>query len=964
MKRLFIIACMLCFFILPSCQSNESNNADTPPSQDAAHDHVYTSTVIVPSCTEDGYTLYRCSLCDEQYSDQIVKARGHDYKESFQDAPCNQYQKKCFECSVCQHTYHEDLETKGTLHNYVTTVVAPTCTEDGYTLHRCSLCNDQYSDQTVKASGHDYKESFQDANCNEYQKKRFECSVCHDTYHEDLETKGTIHVYISTVTPPDRENKGYTTHQCKNCSESYVDNYTDPVDYSVGLAYKRQSGGYYVVGIGTCKDTDVVIPATSENGYRVVGILANAFANSNVKSIIVSDGVTDIQSGAFRDCSKLESVTLSKDANPSEDIFFNTPVLAKLTMPMKKPIAFYFHYPMGGEYKTLEQGDGSISGTYYGAIPLSLREVNLLNSPCASVLSGCDMLTKITIAPTATEIGAFAFRNCTGLTEISIPASVKSIGGYSFAATSISSITIPDNVVFTMNDIYIFEGCLQLTQVKLPQKSTCLPAYMFLNCVKLKQLEIPNGVTMLGGSIIAGTGVESLTLPEGLTAIESHTFSDCKSLKEVVLPKSLKTIGYSAFANCSSLKKVVFSTSLEEIGHEAFIGCTSLEELILPSNLKTIDYAAFKNCTALKHVELPAKIEQLSTELFFGCTSILEITLPSRVISIQNSVFEESGLVSVTIPESIVRVGTRIFANCKSLKSVVFAGDNTPIENEMFLGAVSLQSIQIPKNVTQIPVRFCQGATALKTIIFNEGLLTIKEEAFLGCTSLESVTFPTTLKSFWARAFKGCTALKSIDFSGAKMSEEASITGVEWFADCTALTEIKNHDGLRYINESIFRNTPLQVVENGMTITLGWLLKVSPEQMPRVVRVPNGVTKICDSVFSACDHIEEVILPEGVTYLGMRIFGSSDSSSLVKITLPDSLAVLPSDTFCLLPHIEEIVVGKGLQQIDGTFFGNLKTIRFRGTIEEFKQMPWCENSGVAGVTVICTNGTVAQTQQG
>ncbi len=887
MKRFFIIACLLCFFILTSCKTNKFDNADTISPQDTQHTHVYTSTVISPSCTEDGYTLHVCSLCGEQYSDRITKALGHDYKASVQDAFCNQQQKKLFECSVC-----------------------------------------------------------------------------HDSYAEDIETKGTIHTYISKITYPDRENKGYTTHKCKNCTEFYVDSYTDPVDFSVGLAYTKQSGGYYVSGIGTCKDTDVIIPAISEQGYRVVGIAGNAFANSSVKSVIASEGVADIQEGAFYDCTALESVTLSKGANPSEDIFLRNPVLTKLTMPMKKPIAFYFRYlmtvPEG--YKGFEQGDGSFSGTYYGAIPLSLREVNILNSPCASALSGCDMLTKITVASNATAIGAFAFRNCTGLTEFSIPDSVRSIGGYAFAATSISSIVIPDSVTFTVNDQGIFSNCKQLTQVTLPQKTKILPWGTFLYCEKLAQLEIPDGVTVLGGSVIAGTSIETLKLPDEITYIGTHTFSGCEKLKEVILPQKLKKIDYGAFQNCTALKKIELPQTLEEIGHDAFMGCSSLEEVILPSGLKTLDDAAFKNCTALKRIELPTTLETISIELFMGCVSLLEVHLPNTVTYIRNSAFEGSGIVAITIPESVTKVGSRLFANCTSLKSVIFSGDNTPLENEMFFGATALEAIRIPKNITEIPFRFCQGAAALKTIEFHEGLQIIKEEAFSGCTSLECVTFPRSLISFWARAFQGCTSLQSIDFSGAKISKEVSRAGVEWFADCTSLTEIKNYGGLEYINASLFKNTPLQSVENGMTITLGWLLKVSPEELPRVVVVPEGVTKIYDYVFSACDTVDEIILPEGVVFLGTRVFGESNGSSVVKVTLPDSLSSIDTGAICFLPKIEELVVGKGLRQIDGNSFGKLKTIRFRGTIEEFKQMPWCNHSAVQCVTVICTNGTIEPTQ--
>ena len=41
------------------------------------------------------------------------------------------------------------------VHNYVTTVVAATCTEDGYTLHTC-VCGYSYRDNVVAKLGHSY----------------------------------------------------------------------------------------------------------------------------------------------------------------------------------------------------------------------------------------------------------------------------------------------------------------------------------------------------------------------------------------------------------------------------------------------------------------------------------------------------------------------------------------------------------------------------------------------------------------------------------------------------------------------------------------------------------------------------------------------------------------------------------------------------------------------------------------
>ena len=39
-------------------------------------------------------------------------------------------------------------------HKYVTTVVKPTCTDKGYTLHKCSVCGKNYKDAYTNAAGH------------------------------------------------------------------------------------------------------------------------------------------------------------------------------------------------------------------------------------------------------------------------------------------------------------------------------------------------------------------------------------------------------------------------------------------------------------------------------------------------------------------------------------------------------------------------------------------------------------------------------------------------------------------------------------------------------------------------------------------------------------------------------------------------------------------------------------------
>ncbi len=73
---------------------------------------------------------------------------------------------------------------------------------------------------------------------------------------------------------------------------------------SEGLTFELNSdeSGYIVVGIGTCTDTEIVIPSTNEE-KPVTGIGDRAFLQCNhLTSVTIPDGVTSIGSNTFTGC--------------------------------------------------------------------------------------------------------------------------------------------------------------------------------------------------------------------------------------------------------------------------------------------------------------------------------------------------------------------------------------------------------------------------------------------------------------------------------------------------------------------------------------------------------------------------------------------------------------------------------------------------------------------------------------
>ena len=107
--------------------------------------HSYSTKVIVPTCTSQGYTLHTCSKCGSNYKNNYTDLKEHGYEHFIIEEPtCTDIGEELFICSYCGDSYTETISATG--HKYTTTVVKPTYSAQGYTLHKCSTCGNSYKD--------------------------------------------------------------------------------------------------------------------------------------------------------------------------------------------------------------------------------------------------------------------------------------------------------------------------------------------------------------------------------------------------------------------------------------------------------------------------------------------------------------------------------------------------------------------------------------------------------------------------------------------------------------------------------------------------------------------------------------------------------------------------------------------------------------------------------------------------
>ena len=282
--------------------------------------------------------------------------------------------------------------------------------------------------------------------------------------------------------------------------------------------------------------------------------------SSQVKSVVIKDGVTSIGDCAFGGCISLTSVSIP---------------------------------------------DGVISIGF-------------------AAFESCSLLTGVTIPNSVTGIGDYAFGYCSSLISVTIPGSVTSIGEAAFAGGSTSvnvsrenknycsvdgglydkqkttifhpgkiqngAFRVPDGVN-RIGDSAFFD-CTSLTNVIIPKSVTSIGSLAFLGCIRLTNVTIPDGVTSIGDAAFAGSSTSinvsrenknycsvdgglynkqkttilhpgkiqngTFRIPDGVTSIGDYAFDGYRSLTNVTIPDSVTNICYGAFLDCIKLTDVYY----------------------------------------------------------------------------------------------------------------------------------------------------------------------------------------------------------------------------------------------------------------------------------------------------------------------------------------------------------------------------------------------------------------------
>ncbi|MBD5131115.1 MAG: leucine-rich repeat protein, partial [Clostridiales bacterium] len=705
----------------------------------------------------------------------------------------------------------------------------------------------------------------------------------------------------------------------------------------------------------------------------ITSIEYETFANCTNLSSVEMPGVEEIGEGAFSGCTSLKNLVLPETVEFIDDDAFLNVSFDTITLPKEFVSQF-------GDMGCRAASSGvMVYGDDGNPEPYTVNTI-IKNGVLSWYVPGADPTT-YTVPATVTSIGAYAFAGDKQLKTIVFEESsaLQSIGAYAFAdCTALTTIVLPENL--TSIGESAFTGCTALTSVVLPGTLMTLGIKAFNECSALKTVKFNSGTGTLTLTDPKSEGnsqfnkcvsLESVDFGGRSVIIQRFLFSSPNGadyyipLKEVKGIENATRIRTTAFRNCKDLVSITIPAGVTSLDTYMFMGCTSLTTVNGLDHITTWSSATttsvFDGCSSLASIDL-SSATYIGTNMFRG-TAIKKVTIPSTVTSIAAGAFLDcANLEEVVFEHNIANLAianmstsiSSIFGNCVKLKTVDLGGRTTELKPYLFYNTPNLESVINAENVTSIGVvaspsqygNVFVGCTKLVEFTVGANVEKLYAGTFVDCTAFTTLKFAAgkdiEINATYSNAapgiFSGKTNLKTVDFGGRNATINARA-----FEGCDKLATIVNTENISSIGNAAFKNTAVSAftVSDKLTALGGEafagtaLIEISLpyDTLENVgerafadcaslakVTFTGGwraINQLADGLFDGCGNLAELVMPTGVQRIGERTFAGTKLTSL---NIGEGLLTLGNGAFDGCASLNAVSLPASLASIEGNPF--------------------------------------------
>lgn len=215
-----------------------------------------------------------------------------------------------------------------------------------------------------------------------------------------------------------------------------------------------------------------------------------------------------------------------------------------------------------------------------------------------------------------------------------------------------------------------------------------------------------------------------------------------------------------------------------------------------------------------------------------------------------------------------------------------------------------LEELEIKDGLEEIEFYGISNCPYLKTLKLPETLKEIDGQGIYNCPKLEEIEIPKSVSVIGGKLFSGCDSLRHIT-----IGENLYKYYGQYFSDLIDKVEFTFSDDSETFCEENF-----YTFKQSYDGSLSMILDSYPFEE---LIVPEGVQSLSETSGSkSFINLKKVILPQSLN----RISCTFINSSLVEITIPDSVTSLPYDAFYNCTQLKKVILGKGITEIESSSF--------------------------------------------